>query len=144
MKTVVFYMFSVLMCCAYLATNMGFGVHTCSADGSMQVKLLAGEVVCTHAHQDGEHDHDHDFIHEHKECGCDEHDGSCCHTLVYILDKAQNVAHQVKIDVPKIVLDFTSGVESKDVPVICHNNLFAFEERGPGGGLAPLRTPLRL
>ncbi|MCL2727469.1 MAG: hypothetical protein FWD56_03710 [Bacteroidales bacterium] len=135
-------MLAFMLACAYIATSMGFGVHICSAEGSSQVKLLAGEAMCEHEHHSSSHDHDHD--HEHKACGCDKHDGRCCHTLVYILDKAQNVANQIKIDLPKTILDFIPGVEPNHLPTFCPKNTLAFYERGPGGGLTPLHTPLRL
>ena len=124
---------------------MGFGVHICSTDGTSQVKLLAVEGMCVHehVHVDGG---DTFMEHGHKACGCDEHDDSCCHTLIYILDNAQDVASQITIDAPKVVLDVAMQINYND-HIFCNAADAAFYAvnivRGPGGGLDAI-TPLRL
>jgi len=140
MKSAVSYLFSALLICVYMVTTMGFGVHICSTRGTSQVKLLAGEEMCVH-------DGGHNINHGQKACGCDEHDDdSCCHTLIYILDNAQDVANQIKIDAPKVVLDVALQInfnictlsDATDTAFYAANVV-----RGPGGGIDAI-TPLRL
>ena len=141
MKKVVLYIFSVLLMCSYMATNMGFGVHTCTMDGTSKVMLPAGEDMCNH-----EHSNAHEADHEHKECSCDKHDNHCCYTLVYILDKAHHMAYNVKIEVPAVVCDGAFLSTTEEFRTLFDETVVALHAvdiaRGPGGGLfafAPLR-----
>ncbi|MCL2502482.1 MAG: hypothetical protein FWE99_05055 [Bacteroidales bacterium] len=141
MKNLISYAFPPLLVCAYVAVTMGFALHVCAAEGSSKLLLMTGESPCHHQHT-GDHEEDHD----HKDCGCDEHDDRCCHTLVYILDEAQNVMDYVKINVPD-AWNTISLRASKDIPVLYGSALpvlyTADIVRGPDGGLTSI-TPLRL
>ena len=132
------YLLPVLLICVYMATSMGIGVHTCSTEGSLQVKLLAGEEVCNHHH-------DQECDHEHKACGCDAHDSRCCHTLVYRLDKDQDVVTKIEIDISKLSLGIALYTPFSNPSVCSHQTTplhsIADIVCGPGGGQL---TPLRL
>jgi len=132
-KSMVSYLFPALLVCAYIATNMGFGVHTCGMDGSSTVKLLTGEALCSHEH-DGGHD---------------KHDDRCCHTLVYILDQVQEAISQIntKTNAPEVDLHTPFWTTSHLSGTLFGAVALTFDwvdlVRGPDGGTEAI-VPLRL
>ena len=124
------YLFAPLLVCMYITGNMGFGLHTCDAEGSSKFLLMAGESPCRH-HQHEEDDH---------------HDDRCCHTFMFVLKDAQNSSVYVTIDPPE-VLDIAPLRVSMDIPDLSVFSPPAFHAagivRGPDGGMDSV-APLRL
>ena len=132
MKSVVSYLFFPLWVCMYMTATMGFGLHFCDVEGSSKLLLMAGESPCHHNQHENEEE--------------ERHDDRCCHTLVYVLDEAQNCSDYVKLDAPEVV-DIAPLRSFMTIPVLSALSLCAFYVAdivyGPGGGLA-LVAPLRL
>ena len=77
------YMASVLLIGVYVLSYVGFSVHKCSCEGSVQISILVGNSSCEDLHTHiplsrGEFHH------------CDEHhDDGCCSTEVLVLTSEQ-------------------------------------------------------
>lgn len=77
------YMASVLLIGVYVLSYVGFSVHKCSCEGSVQISILIGNSSCEDLHTHiplsrGEFHH------------CDEHhDDGCCSTEVLVLTSEQ-------------------------------------------------------
>ena len=128
MKSLATYLFLPLMICIYIAGTMGLGVHICDSEGSSKLLLMAGALPCHHKHME------------------EPHDDHCCRTLVYIIDKAQNVTDGIKVDAP-VALSIAPLWASVVVPAVfaLATPLFLADDivYGPEGGLAFV-APLRL
>lgn len=83
----------LLMAAAYIFGYMGFGIHTCSDDGSRHFVWMLGDVSCEHIHHGDVHP---GGIHPDADA-CEEpgqehdhHAHGCCVTQVYVLTDAQD------------------------------------------------------
>lgn len=114
MKTLMRNIFFVVMALLYIVSTMGYGVHTCTSDGSASLVLLFGESPCefVHSHIDEHgncitHSHPHSSEHhsdcsEHHNDGCNHsHSDNCCSTDVYVLSQDQNTAEYNIIIAPQ-------------------------------------------
>ena len=104
MKNVISYIFSYMLICTYMVTNLGFGIHSCTNDGSSKVVLLFGEELCHHvAAVTNRGDRGQG------ECSCAEnHCKHCCDTRVYVVDDAHyNIDNiHIELQIPTLVSTF--------------------------------------
>jgi len=109
MKRLFTYPAAFLLILTYMLSYIGFGVHTCSCDGTMQVILLFNNLSCetihTHIHLKGSHEH------HHGDGCCDEgsetgdsgercthnHDDGCCHTDIMVITDDQDDSRQTNL-----------------------------------------------
>lgn len=123
MKTLMRNIFFMAVALLYVVSTMGYGVHTCTSDGSASLVLLFGESPCefVHSHIDEHgncitHSHPHSSEHhndcsEHHHNDCSEHHNDCCNhshsdncctTDVYVLSQDQNTAEYNIIIAPQV------------------------------------------
>ena len=134
MKKVILSICSAAFICLYLVSNMGFGVCVCERDGTSKVMLLVKEEVC--GREEGL-----------DVCCCDEPNDRCCQTFVYVVDIAQDINSQIKIDISTVVSELlfhsaSTGLYSYGLtPVSARYS--SYRVPGPDGGLTAF-APLRL
>ena len=88
----------------YMVSTMGFGVHSCTADGTESLSVLYVESPCAHEHEG--HNPDSGCPHHHGEDCSHTHQEDCCSTDVYVVTHDQNTTEDVQISVPEIELPY--------------------------------------
>lgn len=77
------YLASILLIGVYLLSYVGFSVHRCSCEGSVQVSVLIGNPDCEHLHA-------HINLSENEFHHCEEsHQDGCCTTEIFVLTTDQ-------------------------------------------------------
>lgn len=107
MKTFARNIFSVLLIILYVIGFVGFGVHECRTEETINVLLMMGDVSCESIH-DHSHDHNgccefHCVVHNSHFTDCS---GNCCDTEVYVITSDQNSLQDedLKLSAQNIVL----------------------------------------
>lgn len=73
----------------YIVSTMGYGVHSCTVDGTAEVIMLFGETPCESAHSEQEHSNSQNCSGScTSEC---HHSDNCCSTNVYVVTQDQNI-----------------------------------------------------
>lgn len=88
----------------YMVSTMGFGVHSCTADGTESLSVLYVENPCAHEHEG--HNPDRGCSHQHGDDSSCIHQRGCCSTDVYVVTHDQNTTEDVQISVPEIELPY--------------------------------------
>lgn len=91
MKTFARNIFSVLLIILYVIGFVGFGVHECRTEETINVLLMMGDVSCESIH---DHSHDHNGCSDSR---CDSHlfhytdcSGECCSTDIFVVSSEQD------------------------------------------------------
>ena len=127
---------SYILICVYLTTSVGFKVEVCTKDDALAFKVKTKETHCNSKHNENE-----------KRCASTQRKECSCHTLVYVLDTAQEIVSHLKMDVPVIVLGKAFLSSFGNHHLFYTLNVLAYYQddrvRGPDGGITAI-TPLRL
>ena len=147
MKKGLLYLFHCSLIYAYIVVNLGLGEHICDDEGSTSIVVLIKKAVCHHKPSEKNRAEP-----TYKKCDCDcdsensAHCHHCCHTLVHILDDAQNIPDSTKVSIPDFVQISTLPYSTNDLFALYNTATFEYCTAlivfGPGRGLSA-SLPLR-
>ncbi len=123
MKKTVSKILSLLFLVLYISATMGFSIHKCNTEGTLQLMIMCGADVCDHEHKDVAG----------SGC-CGEHHGEgCCSTVVFVLEEDQFVnSNEYQIHIPVI-----------DIPLISANLLEEYNLAAANLQFLPSESVLR-
>ena len=115
------HIFRLLIALTYVLAYMGFGIHTCHADGSRHFVWMLGDISCEAIHH-----HSHDADHDHH------HEGGCCSTQVYVLTDAQDsVSDDARIATPEVSVPLLAEAAPAAPVMAAHRSLLAWDSPPP-------------
>ncbi len=155
MKRLFTYQAAILLTVTYMLSYIGFGIHTCSCDGTIQVILLFDNLSCetihAHIHLKGSHEHHHgdgccDEESETRDSGegcTHNHEDGCCRTDIMVLTDDQDDSRQTNLVQVSFRTICSSGYLAANAPAlpsglhIIHNHLREAELPDIGGPTLP-------